>query len=847
MGGGTGSTLQINPTGRTQLTMGLAGSEPYDDTTPYIVPLQTLKLNEDQRWQIVYDQATSGEGGRAIGERGPLVPLSFWVVIKEDTREDLVDAYNSLQTALLNKKGGTIAYKPENLGDSVLTTYYHYVQSGPPRVVDREGNRWDAPAKSDGMYTLVVEVEFLTQAIATSDPDSPVELTDLYNVESFLNNWVESGASPKQNHTTVQYKNVKGTMPALLRLLLYNVAADRFIIFKRDEGTLTEFRAIYEAEDASQIYPSTAWVEVADNDRGSNAYMRCLPDSSGNATQFGLRFTIENPESHKGRFAVFGVGYDDAYSTGVWTHQAKVRVSNTIIEGDDDWYADTLHSWQVIYVGEFELPPTELSDLESDTYHEGPYIEWYSERASGSSEFRLDAIILVYVSDSKDSPTALDIETAHAGDHYLLAENFLDDYGRIAEISHLMYAGNTFAYAHERAPRGDFPMLDPTKNTLLTFIIERPSGHTQIDDDLSSYQTTRYRILDLMEGGEATTYVADSESKGVSGGAGTQFEQRTPVAAVNLSCNGMFDNDDFICWAIYIDDITNIDTDGITYSLYSDAYVSNRYEANVAKADLATGWNFIAVKKSSFVDKGGDWSSIVGTVLEIEVAAGQTATTYWDYSRVEKADPGDADNPNATGTAWDFSPTGGAWTVTTDVLGAGSLLACLDNGATEKTAICQTALDGDCQFRARVYAKRDSGSIGIIWRSNYAAMLDIADDEIQIWENDGGWGELDSDTLSCSADTWYTIGVIAKGSTFRVYATATSNLSDDDDVFAAAYLQITVTDTTTSSGDAGVICKDTLGRFTEIKGVSLDDKLQISDNLQTQGWAIFRTIAPFME
>ena len=96
-------------------------------------------------------------------------------------------------------------------------------------------------------------------------------------------------------------------------------------------------------------------------------------------------------------------------------------------------------------------------------------------------------------------------------------------------------------------------------------------------------------------------------------------------------------------------------------------------------------------------------------------------------------------------------------------------------------------------------------------------------------------------------DTWYTVGVIAKGSTFMVFAAASSNLTDDDDLFDSIYLMATVTDSTLSSGSCGVMSISTLGRFDEVKLVNKQDKVVPADTITLEGKAIFRTIAPFGE
>jgi hypothetical protein len=226
---------------------------------------------------------------------------------------------------------------------------------------------------------------------------------------------------------------------------------------------------------------------------------------------------------------------------------------------------------------------------------------------------------------------------------------------------------------------------------------------------------------------------------------------------------------------------------------------------------------------------------------------------------LEKADPDDSTNPNATGDQWNFQPVGGHWTITEDV-SSQAVLACLDvESGVEKTALIDETTPDDVQFRAKVMCKRDAGYAGIVWRAGndtltegtedcYAAVLDIANDVLLVREYaNGAVTQHDNPAFTCAVDTWYTVGVIAEGSSFRVYATASSNLSDEDDVFSSSYLLTTVTDTTLTSGSCGVMSISTLGRFDEAKLVGLRDKVVPADQITLEGKAIFRTIAPFCE
>jgi hypothetical protein len=554
-------------------------------------------------------------------------------------------------------------------------------------------------------------------------------------------------------------------------------------------------------------------------------------------------------------------------------------------EGKDDWEAEDLHTWGLIYCGEFELPVVPLSDAEGG-YDTGPYVDLYSTRASGASEFRLDGLILVYVSDSERQPTALDVScedvdivTDVAGvsnSEKLLAENFLDEYGLIRELAHAVaQSDGDFKRMLAVAPRGDFLTLDPTVDNLLVFVQER-TFPTILDDDFESYKGSRWMPISEIESGEAdawanlyggggwgtvaydTLYLVEGGNsllvRVTAGGPNAQTEARR-VHAYDFTNEGRFADTDFIVFLAHLPDVTELDYlrvsfwDGSAYYYWSTG-------------TPPVGQYFGKRKKTDFSQYSTpNWANIDEQRLAL-MATGfvNNVDSYWDFLRVEKADPNDATNPNATGSQWNFQPLGGRWTITEDVTGAGATLACLDiESGVEKSALIDETTPDDVQFRARVIAKRDAGYAGILWRAGndtltegaedcYAALLDIANDKVLVREYAAGSiTQHDNPAFSCAVDTWYVVGVIVKGDTFKVYATTAANLTDDDDVFAAAYLLATVTDATLTSGQCGVMGVSTLGRFDAVKLVSLQDKMVPADTITLEGKAIWRTIAPFRE
>ena len=879
---GKGSILVLSPKGGTAITFNMSGGAADVVEYTFVVDAGRLDFNEEARWQWAYDQNSTG--GRVTGAQTGLVPVTFSVIIRATSADYRKAAYAALQAALMNRRGGTLKYRPEEAEAGTLDTYYHYVASKPPRLLDATGNRWDSAAGSKGLYTLQVDVELMTQAIATSDPDTPVTVASL---GATIDNWVD--ASPSQtNRITVDGDDLEGSLPALVRLLVTPASSQRLgrvIVFRRSDadGTLANVKTVYEAEDATSVPPTSAWSEVADASRGDGAYMRCFPNSDANAVSHGLKFTLTNPNDVKGRFAVFGIGYDDGVTPGLWTHQVKVYSGNASQTGQADYYAASTQAWQAIFAGEFELPLTDLSDLTAG-YDVGPYLEWYSTRASGESEFRLDAIMIVWVSDllgPYGDGTALDVVCDDADDgavvggvespDKLLIENLPGLAGITTGRAYVVASDNDIARVLRTAPRGDFLELEPGHDHLLVFLQERASG-TLVNETFTNYKASSWFYVARMEDDENWTgYSSNIDDENyVEGNFALRFHVTSDIPVYrdylpydkDMSIDGRFDDGDFVCLRMYFDDTT--DFYSLLIFLFAPTYIDSfSYELLIdGNGSISNGWNYIYIKKSSFAAGGSaDWSDVIMLELEPMPIKAYAVHCWMDYWTIEKADPDDADVPNATGDVWNFQPDAGVWTITEDVTEdtPGATLACLDvESGVEKVALLDKIIPSDVRLRARVYAKRDTGTVGVLWRAGddcltegaeagYALMLNTGGDTLSVLEYTTGTPTtLYSTGVTMEADRWYTLGIQAKGSAHRVYEALSSGLDyDDSEIFGDSHLKKSFTDATYASGKVGLMSQSTLGRFDDVVLESIEDKVVPADQITVSGQAVFRTIAPF--
>lgn len=870
MSHGTASTLILNPAGKTAITFNLTAATAAITTYSYIVDLGRVDLGEEDRWQWAYEQ--NRLGGRVVGSEGELVPVRVYVIIKAATSDYRKEAYRVLQEAVMNRRGGTLQYRPENAGAGVLDTYYHYVASAPPRIVDEPSNRWDA-ASVGGLYTLQVELELQTQPLATSDTANPATVI----AAQVIDNW-ENG-STLSNRITVAKTALQGSFPALVRLIMEpwsNQDLGRVVLFRRgsEDGTLANLVSLYEAYYAAEIAPSIAWTVAA-----TTIYPRdgqtCSPTAEGNGAAYGLRFTLSNPVDHNGRFAVFGLGYDDAAAKETWTHQVKLVAGNVSQAGAASYFATQLHTWGLIYAGEFELPITDLSDVTAG-YDAGPYLEWYSVRHSGASEFTLQALVLVWVSDAlgaEGAGTALDVVCDDEGGvdspERVLVENFTK-YGRILERGYTLVQDGDIKRVLKTAPRGDFVELDPAQDHVLVFVQERASGYTVIDDDFSGYAATGYLPILEMESAEGWTLTgaAHSTTNLVEGAAsiildttGTATAQ-SPTLTQDLNADGRFNDPDYIVLAVYIENVSSFTAVQIQFRTGPSDY----FYHNILKAAVNTGWNSIAVKKGDFSVQGSPtWATVANVYFTNGIITAQGDVGV-DFLRVEKADPDNAALPNPTGATWNFN--GKKWGITADVTvdEADKTLATLDSGATLRLALLDADIPLDAEITARVMTKKYAGKAGIAFRMHpdsliagneegyLACIHTTAASTVSVYAyTSGAIVATYSSAFTAVPDRMYTMGVRIKSKAlvglfdqYDVYAALSSALDyDDSRIFEEANHAITGYDVVGNAEGAGLGSIGTLGRFATFTVKSITDKLYYEDQLRVEGKAVFRTISPF--
>jgi len=235
----------IKPSGQSDITCTLGESK----TVNYFVVQESIVMNEAQRYKVAY--ASGDMGGQVSGSQSGLVQTQFEVWIFGSTMENRLSSLRTLVNAIINEDGGYIQYRPRGLGDSILSTYYHYLSSAPPQV-DSHMRLSDASpsvvqaGRSPGSPAIRCRCQVMTKAWATSDPSSPVSIVSQTTVDNIDD-------ADDDNHITIDSSLIKGDVLFPVVRISDNTgnALDRFIIHKRRMRTASNDRLDYiEGEDA---------------------------------------------------------------------------------------------------------------------------------------------------------------------------------------------------------------------------------------------------------------------------------------------------------------------------------------------------------------------------------------------------------------------------------------------------------------------------------------------------------------------------------------------------------------------------------------------------------------------
>jgi len=819
---GVNTTLILHPAteGLSDITFDQSGAT--GATSGYIVPAGSIRLHEEKRLEIAYAQSPRRDGGEVSGAHGPLVPLEFDVLISGTSRADMLEKADALYSAVTCPDGGTLEFKPDGVGASVMSTFYHYLQSPPPALVQSRDNRWDNPAKADSRYRILAQVTLMTLPFATSDPDSPVIVINgatVYNV-----------GDGSQDYATATASVVKGGLPALVRLSVTpggtgDAAVGRLLLANRTRG-LTNFDATYLSSSA--IAPTGVWSNQVDASRCGGSYERCTPTANGEV--YGRRFTISNWSDHKGRVAIAVIVRSNGTAKREFDIYYAWTIGNTVVYGEAK-NVSQVQQWEVLLLGEPDIPETELSDIDDLDL----YIDIYVKRTSGTGTFDIDGLKLFYTDEGAlqvDMPAGVGASSSYK----FILENL--EHRDIAHV--LTTAANKLSYLP--TVYGSFLTFDPNRSNRVDLAWHRYKAAV-IVDDFSGYgdywqQIATFEDSEGWTGGVAYTPAFAEGDRAMeitlTGGAGTLEWTHN----LNLET---WESGDFICLWVFVYYTSAPSAISLTLTFSSQA--GARYQITKS-LNISPGAQSVLMKRGDFTQAGyPSWASITHTKIEVTVTGGTGVTIAVDDLRAVKVDPNDATKCNDTYGEWEIPGDEVHIYVDDNDLPYALGGAEWDNAFHEDIVGTDFTLSAKCKMYLALQA------VGLWFRVSDTTtgsedgylFLHYAD-YAYLYEYTGGdFTNLQSKRIADLVDEVFYLGVLAKGDSIKCFIS-----TDKDTLFQAQNVVLDVTDSTHSGTRFGVNV-DYGARLTDVRFEEIKDLHVPADSLTLTGQALFQTIVPFHE
>jgi hypothetical protein len=179
-----------------------------DPSINYQVDPRSIDFAPDKRLEIIYAQGKVG--GAVRGTRAGLAPFKHQIVVKGTSMANALSNARTILQAIINEGGGYLEYKPTGLAAGVMSTYYHYLKSKPPKLLGSGAltdavmtGRYVKDENSTATHFVKYSVELSTKAWATSDPDTRITIVS----QTTLANHDDAGHN---NFVIVDNDDIKG-------------------------------------------------------------------------------------------------------------------------------------------------------------------------------------------------------------------------------------------------------------------------------------------------------------------------------------------------------------------------------------------------------------------------------------------------------------------------------------------------------------------------------------------------------------------------------------------------------------------------------------------------------------
>ena len=854
MADGTGTTLVLSPTSTLLSDITFDMSVTTGASSGYVVDAGSLRFKEHERFEVQYSEGARTDGGKVANARGPLVEVTFTVVISDATRSAMLLKAAALTEAVTDQDGGVLKYKPEDLAAGVEDTYYEYLQGAGPRLKDMKGNRWDKGPMENGIYRVILEVVLMTFPFPSSDPDTPVAVRTSDTVDN-----VDDGAD---DFSTVLASGMKGTIPALTRIELTPTGSQeigRLWIAQRSED-LTSFESTYLSSASAAIAPTAVWGTETDASRCGGNYVLCTPRL--NDEVYGRRFTISNWESHKGRCAVALVCMHKAFRREDWEVWLSWTISDVEVSLEHKMLKEG-GQWEVLILGEIDLPQTEMGAQGDLTL----YLDVYCKRTDGSySTFGIDALKLLYTDEG-----CLDLVMPEGVGVSSSSKLVLETISR-EEIAQVQATADD-ALEYLPAAYGPFIYLKPNRTNRLDLIWER-SKLAQVLDDFSEYADNWELLINAQP---------DQDSEVWAGGAfgsvewyhphiGDDSYEATSPAAGYMTVTGKtwsvedWETTDYLVAFFYVDwtDVpSSLSMEIIAYSSDTDYY------AGGGAVTIRTGFFAQVVAISSFSATGSpNWAQIEKWGLYVTAADTTDIEAWFGGLMVVKKGPGGSYS-ECTGDTFDQDPNDEWFILPISELswpalpGVEYCIGRLNDSADDAGILWyNTSYDAGAFKMWAAVAVEDidpsavterqyllfwycSSPVAIGSVSGYCVQI-TSTRQIDAYEMASGTPTSKGQELLVPLEEpgqyWLYVGVLEKDGTHRIFVSATK-----EDLFKRRNQVLTFSDSTYTGNYFGVGADSRIGYVADFGLAEIQDLHDPSDQLSLRADAVFQTITPFGE
>lgn len=386
------TAFNIHPDRLSSITCEIVGEAESDGyATNYLVDPNTIDMNEPDRLSIIYSE--DGRFGVAQWGRQQLVPIGFTVWVWGTSQTNAIANARALQRAISNPHGGYIEYRPLGLSSSVLTTWYRYLSTRPPQLVDGGVAFSNYVMEKFGRFNTgqqyAVRLDFgdvMTHAWATSDPDSPGTLVSTTTIDN-------CDDADQDNYIVVNNSTIKGDGAWPIIVVEYNNSTIKYLLLHHrsmPDGSSSNLDYL----ESGNFHSRTNFTTQASAGLSGGSYERCSSATGDIKWLANTGWDL----SYLGK--VTPLIAIQATVDEVWKLTFKCEGSGVLSSSSEYEYTGT-GDWAIFELPEIDFPPFnwQLFIDDGSTPAIGTYISQltfalYVERLSGSGTFDIDFAVV---------------------------------------------------------------------------------------------------------------------------------------------------------------------------------------------------------------------------------------------------------------------------------------------------------------------------------------------------------------------------------------------------------------------------------------------------------------------